>query len=231
VQRLGQAIVTRAIEPSQAAQVAARLDAIRAELETGPPQAKIDAMRGATSGHQRIEQFVATGRWPPPLPDGASIPFDALSYVGGELHPFSIGARYQRDGDQAVATVTFSAAYEGPPRRAHGGAVASVFDEVMSSVFRALGRASAFTGTLTVRFEAPAPLDVEVEFRAWLASSQGRKQRVEAVAAGPGGRFASAEGTFVELPAESYAQLLAPPADQASPLTGTGSGAQSGNGA
>jgi acyl-coenzyme A thioesterase PaaI-like protein len=233
VRRLGSAVVSRTIDPELAAVLAERVSALAALAEAGPPRSKAEAIE-AYPGLQRIGHFVSTGRWPPPPGDGERIPFDALSYIGGELNPFSMAARYHRDGDEAVARVTFTRCYEGPPRRAHGGAVASVFDEVMTALFRALGLASAFTGTLAVRFEAPAPIEVEVEFRARLAATDGRKLTVEATAAGPDGRFATASATFVELTPEAYASALLGQGgrpDQRSALPGTGSGPQSGSGA
>jgi acyl-coenzyme A thioesterase PaaI-like protein len=233
VRRLGEAVVTRAVEPALAAKLAASVAALADRVEASPERTKIEAIR-AYPGHQRIVQYLTTGRWPAPPADGEPIPFDALSFVGGAANPFSIGARYRRDGDEAVATVTFTRSYEGPPQRAHGGAIASVFDEVMSALFRALGTASAFTGTLTVRFEAPAPLGVEIEVRARLAATEGRKHTVEAAATGPEGRFATATATFVELSPDAMlaqAQAGAGEPDQRSPLAGTGSGPQSGSGA
>ena len=78
----------------------------------------------------------------------------------------------------------------------------------MGSVFRATGIASAFTGELSVRFEAPAPLGVELEFRARLVESSGRKRFLAAEGTSPQGRFSSATGTFIEMRPE---QFIRPP--------------------
>jgi len=208
VRRLGEGLLGRDVDPAISADVAERLEELVGLVEACPPRTKVEAF-GRYSGHQRIEHFVSTGRWPEPPADGAELTFDALSFVGGRLNPFSAGARYWRDGDEAVATARFSTCYEGPPNRAHGGVIASAFDEVMSSVFRVRGLASAFTGTLTVRYVAPAPIDTDVEFRARLGATEGRKHHVDATAVGPDGVFAEATGTFIEMNREQFAAAVA----------------------
>lgn len=197
--RLGRALLSRSVDPALAARIAAEAAALADEVEaTGDVQTKAEAFTRYT-GHQRVEHFITTGEWPPGPPDGEEVLFDVLSFVGGRLNPFSAGAVFHRDGDEAVARLQFSRCFEGPPDRAHGGIVAAVFDEVMGSVFRVLGIASAFTGSLSVRFEAGAPLATDVEFRARLASHEGRKFTVEAEATGPDGQFASASAVFIEM--------------------------------
>jgi acyl-coenzyme A thioesterase PaaI-like protein len=65
-----------------------------------------------------------------------------------------------------------------------------------------MGAPSAFTGELTVRFEAPAPLEVPLEFRGRLVESKGRRQFLEGEASGPDGRFASAKAIFINMAPE-----------------------------
>ncbi|MGF1599677.1 MAG: PaaI family thioesterase [Acidimicrobiales bacterium] len=200
VARLGRALLANSIDTRLSAEVAAAVDALadRVEVE-GTGRTKAEAVR-RYAGQQRIEHFVATGSWPPPPPDGDEVNFDVFSFVGGRLSPISAGAVYRRDGDDAVATVRLGPAYEGPPGRVHGGMLASVFDEVMGAVFRILGIASAFTGTLSVRYQAPAPIGAELVFRARLTATEGRKHTVQAEAAGPDGTtVARAEAVFVEM--------------------------------
>jgi acyl-coenzyme A thioesterase PaaI-like protein len=184
-----------------------------AAVEATPTRTKAQAF-GRYRGQRRIEHFLATGSWPAPPPDGAEVSFDVLSFVGGPLSPLSAGARYYRDGDAAVCRVTFGPAYEGPPSRVHGGALASAFDEVMGAVFRVGAIGLAFTGSLTVRYEAPAPIGQPLELRAWLAETQGRKHLVEAVASGPDGRFASSSATFIELSPDDLTRTVEAVADR-----------------
>jgi acyl dehydratase len=82
-----------------------------------------------------------------------------------------------------------------------------VFDEVLGAVFRAIGSPSAFTGELTVRFEAPAPLNTELEFRARQVSVEGRRRILEGEARSPDGQFAKASGIFIEMKPEQLPDL------------------------
>lgn len=208
VRRLGEALIGRHVGARLSAEVARRVDDLVREVERQPRRTKTEALE-TYPGHQRIEHFVATGEWPAPPADGGELTFDALSFVSGRLNPFSGRCRLYREGDEAVARARFSPCYEGPPERVHGGMVASAFDEVMGSVFRVLGIASAFTGTLTVRYLAPAPVETDLEFRARLTSTEGRKHTVDATATGPDGLFATATATFVRMSDEYLARAVA----------------------
>lgn len=210
IRRLGMALLGRTVSPELLARVADQAAALAAEVEAASPErTKVDAFLGYT-GVARARHFLTTGHWPAPSADYGEIRFDAMSYIGGPVHPFSAGARYYRDGDEAVARVTVDMGFEGPPGRVHGGTVASIFDEVMGTVFRIRALPSAFTGSLNVRFEAPAPLGVELEFRARLTGVEGRKHFVEAEATGPDGRFASATAVFIQMASDHMAATYGP---------------------
>ena len=204
VNRLARALVEHQVDPAVLHSVAVEAEALAAEAESGPVLTKTDWF-AALPDHQRIEHFVTHGHWPPPPPDGGPVTFDAVSFIGGTVNPIGAGARFERDGDEAVGRVRLSRLYEGPPGRGHGGAVAAVFDEVMGAVFRVRSLPTAFTGTLSVRYEAPTPLDAELVFRARVGEISGRKHEVTAVADGPDGRFASATGVFIALTPEQAA--------------------------
>lgn len=208
---LGDRLQSRAVPPAHAAELAATLRELAASLEHYPTRSKAEAF-ATTPGHDRVGHFVRTGEWPDPPADGDEVVFDAMSFIGGELNPFSAGVVYRRDGDAAVGTATFSRCYEGPPTRVHGGMIAAAFDEVMGTVFRVRGMASSFTGTLSVRYVAAAPLNVELEFRAWLASTEGRKHMIDATVSGPDGLVAEASGTFIQMTPEQFAEAIDGPA-------------------
>jgi len=108
-----------------------------------------------------------------------------------------MGARYWRGGDEARGGVTVGPAFEGPPGRVHGGALAAIFDEIMGALLPAIG-VMAFTGRLTVRYRKATPLGVPLELRSWLASREGRRLHLEAEAKADGVLFANAEAIFVE---------------------------------
>ena len=66
--------------------------------------------------------------------------------------------RVVREPDGLVwSEFTLGAAYEGPPGHVHGGMAALVLDHVMGECASATGR-PGFTGTLTLRYRAAAPL-------------------------------------------------------------------------
>ncbi len=201
LRRLGEGLVAREIEAERSNEITRRLTELVALVEEAPRRTKSEAFANLP-GHQRMEHFAATGTWPPPPPDGHEVTFDALSFVGGRLNPISAEIRFHRDGDEAVGVGAFSACFEGPPDRVHGGMVASAFDEVMGAVFRVREIPPAFTGTLAVRYVGPAPIDTELTFRAALTGIEGRKYYVEATGTGPEGTFATAKATFIEMSME-----------------------------
>lgn len=198
--RLGELLIGRTLEPSQAESVRETVAAISNEIEPVPVISKAENMLR----RNRISTFIETGAWPAPPPDGSRMVFDPASPIGGDLNPFSVGATYYRDGNEAVGRVQIGRCFEGPPERVHGGIVCAIFDEVMGSVFRATGTASAFTGELTVRFVAPAPIDADLEFRARLVATEGRRRMLEGEASGPDGEFARATATFIEMRPEHF---------------------------
>ena len=205
VQRLGEQIISRPLNDDQAASLADRIDALGDVFEGIEPVDKMHRF----GGRNRVHEFMDTGIWPAPPPDGEEMDFDIGSAVGGEFNPFSIGAKYFRDGDASVGRVRVPRCFEGPPGRVHGGFICAIFDEVMGTVFRATGTSSAFTGELTVRFVGPAPIDADLEFRAIEVRTDGRKRFLEGTATGPDGEFASATGTFINMrPEQLGSQVL-----------------------
>jgi acyl-coenzyme A thioesterase PaaI-like protein len=106
-----------------------------------------------------------------------------------------------RDGMEAVARLRLGPAFEGAPRRAHGGTVAAIFDDVMGYVL-VLHRTPAYTGQLTVRYHAPVPVGEEVTARARLQGRDGRKLRIGAEMLVGDAVVAEGQGVFVAIPPE-----------------------------
>jgi acyl-coenzyme A thioesterase PaaI-like protein len=126
--------------------------------------------------------------------------------VSGPANPMGINIACHREGDDAVGTITLGAAFEGAPGRAHGGVVAAIFDDVMGFVL-SIERTPAFTGRLSVSYNAPTPLGVPLEFRAHLVRREGRKLFVEGTASTVDGeKILAAEGIFVTIPADHFAE-------------------------
>lgn len=204
IRELGELIITRPLNAEEAADLASAIEGHAAAFEGIDAQPKIERF----GSRNRVHEFLETGNWPPPPPDGSEMDFDVGSAVGGEFNPFSMGAKYFRNGTESVARVRVNRCYEGPPGRVHGGFLCALFDEVMGTVFRATGTASAFTGELSVRFEGPAPIDVDLEFRAREVGTEGRKRFLEAEGLGPKGQFASAKAVFITMRPEDLSMQV-----------------------
>ena len=101
--------------------------------------------------------------------------------VAGKANPAAVDITLRELGEVCIADVRFRKANEGPPGRAHGGIVAAVFDDVTGYVIGHLGT-PAFTGELTVRLQAPVPLETPLVFRTWLEHRDGRKLDIHAEA-------------------------------------------------
>jgi acyl-coenzyme A thioesterase PaaI-like protein len=103
-------------------------------------------------------------------------------------------------------TATFGAAHEGAPGLLHGGLLAAAFDEL-------LGYATSFSGSpgmtreLTVRYERPTPIHVELHFTGRLERVDGRRLRVSAEVEAKGTRTATAHGLFIQVGGEKFSEL------------------------
>src|ERR1700682_3180005 len=90
------------------------------------------------------------------------------------------------------------AGHEGGPGVAHGGWTAAVLDEVLGHVPILHGQLSV-TGTLTVRFVKPVPIERRLEARAWVDRVEGKKWFCsgQLVLASSGAELATATGVWI----------------------------------
>jgi acyl-coenzyme A thioesterase PaaI-like protein len=94
--------------------------------------------------------------------------------VAGTANPTSVDIDVEFEEVDVVARVVLRRAFEGAPGRAHGGIVAAVFDDVTGFVIGKI-QEPAFTGELSVRYEAPVPIETPLEMRARLVDRERRK--------------------------------------------------------
>jgi acyl-coenzyme A thioesterase PaaI-like protein len=94
--------------------------------------------------------------------------------VGGHANPTGVDIDVRFEEPDVVADLVLRQAFEGAPGRAHGGIVAAAFDDVTGFVIGRL-QEPAFTGELTVRYEAPVPVNEPLEIRTRLDSRERRK--------------------------------------------------------
>jgi acyl-coenzyme A thioesterase PaaI-like protein len=104
-----------------------------------------------------------------------------LNPVIGKLNPVApkFDISVQKDGPglngtEVTATTVLGLLYEGPIDMVHGGIIASLFDQFLSiaNIDNGLG---AFTGTLTIRYRQPCPLETELRFQCRTDRIEGRK--------------------------------------------------------
>jgi acyl-coenzyme A thioesterase PaaI-like protein len=143
------------------------------------------------------------------LSAGAPSFFD-MSPLIGLANPLAppVSMEADREKGQVRATVTFGAAYEGPPGCVHGGWVAAAFDEVLGFA-NSLSGNPGMTGTLTVRYRNPTPLHTPLRFEATLDRVEGRKKFTSSQLYAGDLLTAEAEGIFVSVDPSRFQSLLA----------------------
>ena len=118
------------------------------------------------------------------------------SPVLGPLNPVAPPAELSWDGERVRGTVVFGAPYAGPPGMSHGGMLALLFDDLLSAanVYAGIG---GFTGTLTIRYERPTPLDTVLQLESAVDRLEGRKVITTGTVSHEGQVTARAEGIFI----------------------------------
>ena len=206
LRRLGHAVVGHNADAALLERVAAAADSVAETVEQGEPRS-----RPIADIKRRL--------WEEPPTDGSAMSHFAECVVSGTANPMGIGIKVRRDGDEAVADFNLGAAFEGAPRRAHGGVVAAIFDDVMGYVL-VVHRTPAFTGRLTVSYRAPVPMGQDMTVRARLERREGRKLFMTAqmtlTADGSHPVICEAEGLFIAIPPERLGLKPPDPAEAAS---------------
>lgn len=143
----------------------------------------------------------------PARPNGAFLDMFSDSPVSGSANPLTMGLRIATHDDHSVGRVTLQPGWQGAPGRAHGGIVAAIVDEVFGAMLPVL-EIVAFTGELAMRFEAPCPMGVQLEFTARKTGEDGRKIYLECEGVGPDGTFVTSTATFITV---DLSQFSSPP--------------------
>lgn len=186
LRRLGHAIVSHDAGDKFFSRVAAAIDTVLPEIEVSPPR-------------RRLPEHMKRGLFEGAPPDGDRIDHFPDCVISGHANPLGVAIVVHRDNDEAVARVTLGPAFEGAPGRAHGGVVAGIFDDVLGNVLTIIEQ-PAFTAELTVRYLAPTPLGVPLEYRGRLVRRDGRKLWIEGECRGPDGEVVTtSEGLFIAI--------------------------------
>lgn len=189
MRRLGHALVAHEVDADLLLRVATAAERVADELAEQPP---------------RERDLVALKKrmFEDPFEHGDRVSHFDECFVSGSWNPMGPAIEVHRDGDEIVAEVVLGAAFEGAPGRAHGGIVAAIFDDVMGYVLT-LERQPAFTGEMSIRYEAATPMGSLLEFRARMVERAGRKLVVTSEAIDRDGkRVASAHATFIAVDLE-----------------------------
>lgn len=161
-----------------------------------------------------LEVAAGPGKAPRTLPDpsgDAQEIFPSSPVIGG-INPLAPPVRvWREEGDGGVPQLRgharFTYPYEGPPTCVHGGVIAEVFDEMLGACLVAAGR-PGMTGTLTVRYRRPTPLQADIDLVARPTTVDGRKLGAWAGMYHGGELTAEAEGTFIRVDPERMLAIV-----------------------
>lgn len=116
----------------------------------------------------------------------------------GLHNPIAPPVMVEKDGEVIRGRATLGSAYEGPPGYVHGAVLAGVFDMLLGLANVASG-SPGMTGTLTVKYRRPTPLNTPLIFETFTDRIDGRKVIAKGTLHAAEELTAEAEGVFVSL--------------------------------
>lgn len=138
-----------------------------------------------------------------PSPGAIRRPFDPLRFnpVSGTCNPVAPPLRTWKitvgpdgpDGRRTGGRVRFGSAYQGPPGHVHGAMIAAMYDDLLGMSQLAPG----FTGTISVTYRRPTPLQRDLDVAAWVGRVDGRKRWLHGHCRLDGVLLTEAEGLFI----------------------------------
>lgn len=120
------------------------------------------------------------------------------SPIIGRGNPIALPVVFEIRDKVVYGRATFTPPFCGPPNHVHGGVVALVFDELLGTVNVANGL-GAMTGTLTIRYRRPTPLNQEVRMEGRSTGVEGRKVFAQGSMWHGDVLLAEAEGIFIQI--------------------------------
>jgi acyl-coenzyme A thioesterase PaaI-like protein len=119
-------------------------------------------------------------------------------FVCGDRNEHGLQAKFYLDGDRAVSRLTTRADFEGYRGIYHGGIISSMLDEVMIKAILARD-IFAVTAELTVRFQKPVGIGIELTFTGAITEQKGRIFLTAGrVCDNTGAVYATATGKYLE---------------------------------
>jgi acyl-coenzyme A thioesterase PaaI-like protein len=181
-------LVATSAPPEDLARAADQLEAIAATLERHPQGRLYDGFaESANAGYPH-----AFYDWSPML---------------GRSNPLAPPVTVEMVDGRVVGRARFGSAYEGPPGCVHGGYVAAAFDEILGMAQSMSGN-PGMTGTLTVRYRKPTPLQTELRFVGDLLGVDGRKISTRGELWAGDVLTAEAEGLFISVGTAKFTELI-----------------------
>jgi uncharacterized protein (TIGR00369 family) len=141
-----------------------------------------------------------------PQPEGGALPAHHSQCLGcGSENPHGHHLLVVRESENSVtADHTFDSRHVGAPGIAHGGAVATVFDDLYGFLLYSIGKL-AVTRKLEVEYLRPVRLDVQYTLRAVSSDPDGRKIHMTATLEdGTGDALARSDALFVIVDIEHF---------------------------
>ena len=118
------------------------------------------------------------------------------SPIIGRMNPVSPRLVFRSVGERLEGSGSFPVRFVGAPQTVHGGIVAAALDEIMG-LANFLNGVGSFTGTMTVRYHRPTPIETELTIVGEMLEHHGRKVKSRAEIRCDGVVTASAEGLFI----------------------------------
>jgi hypothetical protein len=118
---------------------------------------------------------------------------------------------------EIAGRANFGFAYEGPPTCVHGGVIAELLDEVLGAANIVAGH-PAMTGTLTVRYRKPTPLNADLRVEARFVRADGRKVYTWGGVYTGDTLTAEADGIFIEVVPTQMLNIAEANIDSADPV-------------
>ncbi len=175
---------------------------IAALVATGASAELLDDARGQIDAVvATLEPHAAGSRYDDSLgltiTPGSTAVFEHHPFLGPS-NPMAPPVVIERSPDRVTAMLVFDLRHEGMPGYAHGGWIAAVFDQVLAVAAAALAGRPAMTGTMTIRFVRPTPIDAPLTYVATAESTGARTVRVEAELLAGDDVCARAEGIMIQ---------------------------------
>ncbi|MFM7616941.1 MAG: PaaI family thioesterase [Actinomycetes bacterium] len=199
LRRLSHAMVSRDLDRDMLDRLRTEADALAAAIEPAPRR---DRQAMLTEHVERM--FGMGGSIDEPETGHAAFDVMADRAVGGPANPMGVHVDVEFSEDEVVGVATLLPAYEGGPGRAHGGMVAAIFDDITGYVLR-IAQTAAFTGTLTVRYHKPTPMERPLTFRARLVGREDRRLFITADCHDGDVLVSSCEATYITIDPKIFA--------------------------